>query len=186
MKNLRWMLPSLGLIALIGTGCIITSAQIFAHFDLPNPITINSATDPFELVPVDLSTVSDYNDNKDKLKGLSDLAVVGKFTNVAGPAGGVEVWITPGVTSFTTVAQITAGATKLWGPASIGAAGSATAAHNVTWDESTALFNPAGKKILIDESLGDGVFTIYTFGTAGVYSIKVDDGALILVIAAST
>ncbi|MBI1799516.1 MAG: hypothetical protein HYR73_07480 [Candidatus Eisenbacteria bacterium] len=179
MNRLRWILPSLALAALTATGCIILSGQIFAHYDLPDPFTIDSSSNILHRELVDLNTVSEYKDNKDKLKGLSDVAVVGKFTNLAGSAGAVEVWITKDPTAFTTVAQVMAGATKLWGPASIGAA---VASHNINWDESSKLFTSDGKKMLIDEVKGDGVFTIYVFGTAGTYLIKVDHGAILLVI----
>ena len=185
MKNLRLVVPSLALAALTGTGCWITSAQIFAHFALTNPFTIdNAAAVPFEREYVDLSVESqDYKDNKDKLKTLSDLAVVGTFTNnVPSPAGGVEFYITPGNTNLGSVPAITSGATKLWGPGTIGAA---PATRTIGWDDSAALFTAAGKQILIDAATHDGTFTIYAIGTAGTYNITVTDGFLILVLDAA-
>jgi hypothetical protein len=182
MKGNRLLLLGLGavaLVALVATGCFITSGQIFLHYDLPNPFTIDSSTDPFERVPVDLNTIGDYKKHKDKLKGLADAAVIGKFTNVSGPAGGVEVWITPTTTNYGDITQVQANAIKLWGPGTIGATGSV---HNVTWTESAKLFTAAGKKMLIDEVKGDGIFTLYTFGTMGTYNIKVDNGGVILII----
>jgi hypothetical protein len=182
MRNLRVILPSLALAALTATGCFIVSGQIFVHFELPNPVNIDGA-DGWELVPVDLADVGkDYSDNKDKLKDITDLAIVGTFKNTAGPGGTVEVWITPGTTSLAGIAAIKAGATRLWGPASIGAAPSSV---TIGWDESAKLFNPAGKAILLSEAKGDGQFTLYTIGTAGVTnSIEIDNGALILTLAA--
>jgi hypothetical protein len=181
MKRVRLLLLGAAALALalVAGGCFITSAQVFVHYSLPNPFTIDSATDPFERVDVDLNEISDYADNKDKLKGLADGAIVGLFTNVAGPAGGVEVYITPGATSYTSNSEITAGAVKLWGPGTIGATG---ATHNVDWSESAKLFNAAGKAILINEVKGDGKFTLYTVGTTGTYHIKVDKGFIVLVL----
>ena len=184
MKNLRLLLVGLGLVALAAlgtTGCFITSAQILAHYALPSPFTINGA-DGYETIPVDLNTVSDYKDNKDKLKDVSDLAIIGKFTNTDGTGGGVEFYISPGSPSLTSPAAIRAGATKLWGPGSIGATGTVRV---LGWDDSAALFNPAGKAILINEAKGDGVFTLYAIGSAGtVNHIQVDKGFLVLVISA--
>jgi hypothetical protein len=184
MKKHRLLLLGVGLVALVGlaaTGCFITSAQILAHFALPNPVSIDGA-DGFERVPVDLNTIKDYADNKDKLKDIVDLAIVGSFKNTGGPGGVVSVYITPGTTNFTSPAAIVAGSTKLWGPGSIGATGSV---HNVGWTESAALFNAPGKKILLDEGKGDGEFTLYTVGSPGVVNhIRIEEGALILVIAA--
>ena len=184
MKNRRLLLLGLGLVALIAlgaTGCFITSAQILVHYALPNPFTING-TDGYEQVAVDLNTVSDYKDNKDKVKNISDFAVIGKFTNTTGTGGGVEVYITAGATNYTSPAAIRAGATKLWGPGTIGATGST---RTITWDDSATLFTPAGKAMLLNEAKGDGVFTLYTVGTPGsTNTIRVDKGYLILVIGA--
>ena len=171
-------------------GCIITSAQILTHFSLPNPFTINSAVpgDQSERVPVDLAVDvgSDYTDNKGKLQGLLDLAILGTFTNENGPAGAVEVYIVP---SYDTPAGGSLpppqGAVLLWGPVDLGAAGGPDATRTLTWDDSAALFNPAGKQLLIDEVKGDGQFTLYIVGTAGVYSIRVDNGVVSLVLDAS-
>ena len=183
MRTLRLPLV-LALAALAAAGCILTSAQILAHYELPNPFIIDSATTQTVRIDVDLNTVSEYTDNKDKLKGLSDVAIVGKFTNLSATPGGVEVWITPGTTAFTTKSEVTSGATLLWGPATVGGSGTSTAVHDVGWDESAQLFHAAGRKILIDEGLGDGQFTLYTIGTAGVYRIRVDAGSMILTISA--
>ena len=180
MAKLRILLPSLGLAALILNGCIITQAQVFANFPLPSPFTIDSTTDPFERVVVDLNTIPEYNEHKDKLKGLSDVAIVGTFTNLADSLGAVEVWITHDPTNYLTIGQVTSGATKLWGPGTIGASGTATASRTIGWDESAGLFNAAGKKILIDEALGDGTLTLYMFGTAANYQIRVENGNIIL------
>ena len=76
MKITRLLLAGAVLGALLGNGCIITSAQILTHYSLTNPFTINSsAADHSELIPVDLTTVKDWNDHKDDLKGLTDLAI---------------------------------------------------------------------------------------------------------------
>ena len=174
--KLRLLVGSVGLSALVLTGCFITQAQVFANFALPNPFTIDSTTDPFERVAVDLNTISAYNDHKDNIQTLSDVAIVGKFTNEAGPAGTVEAWITPGITNYATVNEVKANGTKLWA----GSIGAAPSTKVIGWDESAEMFNPAGKTMLIDEAKGDGQFTIYTFGTSGLYRIKVEDGQILL------
>jgi hypothetical protein len=177
MNRFRVALLGLGLGALTLTGCFITQAQIFAHFAFPPTFTINSATDPFERIVVDLNTIDEYEEHKDKLNSLSDFAVVGTFVNESGPAGGVEVWVTREITNYTSVGQVTANAVKLWGPGAIGASPST---RTIGWDDSAALFNAAGKALLLEEAKGDGELTLYTFGTAGVYDIRVENGFLVL------
>jgi hypothetical protein len=181
MKNLRVILPSLALAALTLSGCFITSGQIFVHYALTNPLIISGA-DGFEKVDVDLNGIKDYSDNKDKLKTISDVAIVGTFTNTLGPGGTVAVYITSGTTNLVGAAAIVAGATKLWGPASIGPTGSVV---TIGWDDSAKLFDPAGKAILLAEAKGDGQFTLYTVGSPGVdNAINVDNGSLILTLGA--
>ncbi len=185
MRIHRALLASLAaaaVTALVATGCFLTSAQIFAHFDLPNPVTVDSQTHPFERVAADLNQIQQYRAQKSKLMGLSDIAVVGTFTNLSGPAGTIEVWITPGPTNFSTVAQVKSGAVRLWGPESIGAAGTGAAVVTLTRQNSDNLFTAAGKSILINQAKGNGMFTLYAFGTAGVYKIRVDHGSLVLVL----
>jgi hypothetical protein len=182
MKTTRLLLASVVLGAVLGNGCIITSAQVLTHFGLPNPVTIDSSNpaDHSELIPVDLSTLSEYRDHKDELKGLTDVAILGKFTNVNGPAGGVLVYITPTLDSPAGGApSVPAGATLLWGPGTIGPTGDS---RTIGWDESAGLFNKAGKDLLISEVKGDGQFTLYTTGSTGTYNIRVDDGELVLVL----
>lgn len=182
MKNR--LLLTLGLVALAAlgaAGCFLTSAQVLAEFALPNSFTIDGA-DGYERVAVDLNTIDAYEDHKEKLETISDLAIVGKFTNVNGPGGGVEFYITAGNTDLVGPAAIRASATKLWGPGTIGATGSV---RTVGWDDSAKLFTAAGKKILLAEAKGDGEFTLYSVGTAGATNeIQVDKGYLILVLGA--
>jgi hypothetical protein len=184
MKNLRLLPLAFGLVALVAlgaTGCFLTSAQVLVHFALPNPFTIDGA-DGYERIPVDLNTIDEYKDHKELLKTISDFAVLGKFTNVNGPGGGVVFYITPGNTSLTSPAAITAGATKLWGPGTIGATGDS---RTLGWDASAGLFTAAGKKILLTEAKGDGEFTLYSIGTPEASNvIRVDKGFLVLVLGA--
>ncbi len=185
MRGLRTVLLSLALGAVTLTGCFITQAQIMAFFELSNPFTIGPPPEnPVHRELVDLNTIDDYADNKEDLEGLSDLAVVGTFTNVTplGPTntgGTMEVWITADDTNLTD--PTTGGAVKLWGPKSIGPNPDAV---TITWDESAALFTKAGKDLLIQEIKGDGIFTayVYTTGGAAAQSFRVDDGGIILVL----
>jgi hypothetical protein len=183
MKKIHLLILAVALLALTGADCWLTSAQVLAEFDLPNPFTID-ASDNMEKVVVDLTTISEYEDNKDKLKGLTDLAVLGTFENVSGPAGTVDIYITPDeTTNFANAGAVVAGATKLWGPASIGPSTGPNNVVTLGWDESAGLFNSAGKQILIDETKGDGHFAIFAVGTpGGAYNIEVREGFLVLVL----
>ncbi|HEY6221250.1 MAG TPA: hypothetical protein VIX13_01820 [Candidatus Eisenbacteria bacterium] len=175
MKNLRWIVPAL-LLAAATPGCVLVSGQFLIDFDLSNFTTSTDTAVTRE--DVDLTTKSDYQDHKNDLKGLSDVAVLGKITNNGVADIGVEVWMTASPTTYTTPGQVTANATKLWGPFNLAAG----ATKQVGWDESAKLFSSTGKALLINEIKGDGQFTIYAIANAGTYSFKVDNGVLALVI----
>ncbi len=182
MKRHAWNGPALVLalgLGLMSAGCILTSGQIQIHFDLPS-FTGNSATGILGTT-IDLNTESEYKDNKDKLKDLSDLAVLGKFTNNSATPVNVEVWMTPAPTSYTTATQLNGDLTKIkvWGPFQV--AGSATKV--IDWNASAQLFTVAGKAALLNEAKGGGNFTLYAVGAAGSpYDFSVANGALVLVI----
>ncbi|MBI4363913.1 MAG: hypothetical protein HY568_00630, partial [Candidatus Latescibacteria bacterium] len=120
-------------------------------------------------------------DNKDKLKDLSDLAVLGKFTNNAGTAVNVDVWITTDPSNHLTEADLMNDPTriKVWGPFAVAAG----APKVINWNESANLFSAAGKAAVLAEAKGDGNFTLYAVGPAGAsYDFTVENGALVLVI----
>jgi hypothetical protein len=182
MKSRRLLPLGLGLVALVAlgvTGCFLTSAQILVHFPLGDGFMIAGA-DGYKRIAVDLNTISDYKDNKNKLKNISDFALIGTLNNTDGPGGGVEVYITADNTSLTTPAAIRASATKLWGPGTIGPP---PATRAIGWDDSAGLFTAAGKKILLAEAKGEGKFTLYAIETpTAVNTITWSRGYLILVI----
>ncbi|MGH7724303.1 MAG: hypothetical protein ACREOU_02620 [Candidatus Eiseniibacteriota bacterium] len=169
-KTLALVLP------LLFVGCILTTGQITIDVPLDAPITIDSGT-PFHEEDVDLNTIDSYNDHKDDLDGLADLAVLGTVTNTGGPDATVTVYITADETSYTTVNQITTNALLLWGPFDVPAGETVT----IDWDDSAKLFAPDGKGTVLNEIKGDGMFTIYVVGGSG-NDFVVDPATLVLVV----
>jgi hypothetical protein len=182
MKRHTWLVPALGLtlgLGLLSAGCILTSGQIQIAFDIPS-FTANSVTGILG-TSIDLNSESEYQDNKDKLKDLSDLAVLGKFTNNSASPVNVEVWMTTTESNHLTEGALMGDPTrvKLWGPFQV--AGSATKV--IDWNTSAQLFSVAGKAALLSEAKGDGKFSIYAVGPGStVYDFSVANGALVLVI----
>ena len=175
MKNMRWLTAAL-LLGIAAAGCVLVSGQFLIDFKLQNFDVSTSTVVTRE--DVDLTTEGDYNDHKNDLKGLADVAVLGKITNTGTSDIGVEVWMTPTSTTYTTPTQVTTNGTKLWGPFNI----SAGATKQVGWNESAALFSSTGKAVLISEIKGDGQFTIYAIANATTYQFKVENGVLALVL----
>ena len=174
MRTARWIAPALA-VALAVSGCFLVSGQILIDFDLGSfDVTTSTVTRE----DVDLTTEEDYNDHKEDLKGLADVAVLGTINNTGATAIGVEVWMTTSTTTYTTVNEVTTNGTKLWGPFNLAAGSTAT----VGWDESAALFDATGKSVLIEDIKKDGQFTVYALSAAGTYEFDVDNGVLALVL----
>ena len=177
MKNLRLWLPVLALAGLISAGCFLVSGQFTITVAFSDPITIVS---PSAVLGqnIDLNTEPDYNDHKSQLKEVSDVALLGTFTNLNATATSVEIWMvaTPGA-ALTTDAAVRAAGQKVWGPMAL--AGSQ--AKVVGWDESAQLFT--GRQALIDQVKGDGEFALYALAS-GSYSFRINKGAFIAVISA--
>jgi hypothetical protein len=176
MKNLRWIVPALA-IALAAPGCVLTSGQFLIDFEL-NDFTATTET-AVTRQDVDLTTEEDYNDHKEDLQSLADVAVLGTLINNGGTAIHAELYMTPSSTpSYTNAADVKANAALLWGPFEVAAGASKT----VDWDESADLFSPAGKALLIQEIKGDGQFTVYMIAAEETYSFEVQNGVLALVL----
>jgi len=183
MKNLRILIPSIALAALTATGCFLISGQIVVSANLGDLHAVDglSAIGTY----VDLSVLSpDYKKHKDKLKDIVDIAVLGTFKNNLGAPVSGEVWIVPNPAGSGLLASqgavVAAGGIKLW---SMTLAANET--RKVDWDTSAGLFTPAGKTLLKNEIKGDGIFTLYLFGSTTNYDILVTNAVVVAVISAS-
>src|SRR5712692_11946283 len=113
MKIARWLTAAL-LLGIAAAGCVLVSGQFLIDFKLTNFAVSTSTTVTKE--DVDLTTEGDYNNHKSDLKGLADVAVLGKITNTGTSDIGVEVYMTPTTTNYLTPTEVTTNGTKLWGP----------------------------------------------------------------------
>jgi hypothetical protein len=181
MRSSRFIIP-LALVGALAAGCILTSGQFSVSFDLPNPIQIPSPLSILAL-PIDLTTVKVYQDHKDKLKDVADLAILGEIKNNSSTATQVEFWLTPTISSTTlTAAQVRSTGTLLWGPFDL----AANETTRIDWNRSAGLINGPGRDLLVTEIRGsaDGTFTLYAIGPAGAttYNFTINDGVLVVVV----
>lgn len=174
MKTLRMSLVLVTLAALAAAGCFLTSGQFVVHYELPDGTFNTSGT--FQGVLVDLNTIDEYNDHKQDLVRVEDLALVGDLRNNGASAVQAEVWIVPAATAEP--GGVVPGAVKLWGPVTV----PANSTVKVDWNESAALF--VGRQVLVDEIQGDGVFGLYLAAPSPTYDISTLNAAFITVISA--
>jgi len=171
MNVLRRAVPLLALAAL-AAGCMLTSGQFAATYNLPDPITVSQTfAANFD---VDLNTVSDYKDHKDQIKRVEDVALVGEFTNNGASATQVEVWL---VADTSLPVGLQPSGVRLWGPLTV----AANSTEKVDWDLSSALF--VGRQALIDEVKGDGHFRLYVAVNGS--NVTLTKGSLIVVVGAA-
>src|SRR5262245_34161221 len=123
MKALKFIIPAL-VLTFAAAGCILVSGQFLVDFSLDNFTVTNLST--FVKEDVDLNTNGDYNDHKDDLKAIADIAVLGKVTNNGSSDIGVEVYMTPTATNLPDVPTIKSTATRLWGPFKVKAGNTVT------------------------------------------------------------
>ena len=181
MKNLRLWFPVTGLAALLTAGCVLTSGQFIVTYEFAehgfDPVLITSPS-ALTGAQINLNEISDYEDHKDKLKDVADVALVGQLTNLSATATSVELWMvaTPGAL-LTSDAAVRGAGQKIWGTLALPGNGTV----QIDWDKSASLFT--GRQALVDEIKGDGRFDLYALGS-GAYSFRIDKGALIVVITA--
>ena len=179
MRTCRWILPTLALAGALAAGCMLLSGQFLVSFDLPSPPSVTP--EAVMCAGVDLHAVAAYREHVDDLKDVTDIAVLGEFTNTGAAAVDVDVWMTPGLTAYTDAASVVLDETavKVWGPLRVAPG----ATRKIGWDESAALF-AGGRAALLREVLGDGVFTLYALGGTSSYSFRLEHGCLVAVVAA--
>ena len=175
MNLLRRAGPPLALAALAAltsAGCMLTSGQFVATYDLPDPITVsqNFAAN----FDVDLNTVSDYKDHKNDIKRVEDVSLVGEFANGSASAAQIDVWL---VADPSLPVGPQPSGVRLWGPLTV----AANSTEKVDWNHSAALF--VGRQALIDEVKGDGHFRLYVAATGA--NCTVTKGALVVVVSAA-
>ena len=85
IKNLRTWLPVTALAALMASGCMLVSGQFIVPVEFvdfgADPLTVTNAN-ALSGVAINLNNVPEYNDHKEELKDVVDLAILGKITNL--------------------------------------------------------------------------------------------------------
>lgn len=178
IKNIRLWLSLAVLGGLLSSGCFLVSLQKQVVFLFDDPVTV-AGPSAMGGVAVDLNSVSEYEDNKDKLKDVADLALLGRVTNLTPTATTVEVWMvaSPG-TILTTESAVRAAGTKIWGTLSL----APNETKTINWNQSAQLFS--GRQSLVSEIKGDGRFDLYAIGSGTAYNFRISRGALVAVLSA--
>ena len=90
MNKINFALAAL-LAAALMTACGIATGSFTFGYELNGPIDSSNAT--LDKETIDLTTVEDYNDHKDQIKSVDNVALVGKVYNTGNTAVSGEVWL---------------------------------------------------------------------------------------------
>jgi len=88
----------------IGTGTIRLEYELDEFY---------SSSGNIQVVEVDLTTNEDYNDNKDKIKSVDQVTVVGWLINMQQADNSAEIWLSD-VGTFASEAEVRANATRVF------------------------------------------------------------------------
>lgn len=108
MKNLKTGILAF-LMPLFVAGCVGTGTIIIV-FELAEFVSSSSG---LEVVEVDLTDNSDYNDNKDRIKSIEQVTVIGWLVNELQTDNQAEIFIAD-VGTYSTPAEVQAGGTRVF------------------------------------------------------------------------
>jgi len=90
MNKIKYALAALLAVSLV-IGCGIATGSFTFVYEIDDTITSTHASLEYEYV--DLTTIDDYNDHRDNLHSLDNVAVVGSFENIGLSVIYGEVWL---------------------------------------------------------------------------------------------
>jgi hypothetical protein len=99
------------LIPAVITGCMLITGTTVLVFNVAG---FQSSTTTMRSVDVDLSTNSDYQDNKDKIKSVDAVTLAGIIGNLGANPIAAEVWLADSSANYSTPAEVRANATRIF------------------------------------------------------------------------
>jgi len=142
------------LIPVVIAGCILSGTMVF-HFNLTGGWISNGS---LQTRHVDLSENSDFNDNKDKLKSIDAIVIVGDVINLGSEDLTAQVYISDN--QYTTPAQVEANATRIFVSPSV------PANDTLHLDWTDGLSHMENLSAIEDQVKGDGQFYVYAISSS--------------------
>jgi len=174
------ILVFLAVIAAAGCG-VFDSKQVTLSVAVQPDSFVVATTQPLPSLPVDLTTLPEYNSIRSSIRGLSDLAILGRVRNNGLTFIRPEYWFTPGPTAFVNATQVRLNGTMLWAGPELAAS---PASAEFDWNKSAGLVHRDAFDAFFAEIQGDGAFTLYVIGaiTGTNYTFLMQDPRLVMVL----
>jgi hypothetical protein len=162
MKNAIGITLAAALAVLVG-GCFLTTGQKTIFKKVNTGATSNLKVNKIE---VHLDTEDDYAEHKDKIKSIDGISVVAVIKNNRDEPTRMKLYISND-TSLVDVGTIESDATPVFLSPTVPASDSL----RIGWAEGFQYIK--NKDALINEILGDGVFTLYAIADEPTFSLRV-------------
>jgi hypothetical protein len=177
IPRLRTTLAALAAAAVLAGGCVLVSGQFVVQYTLGD-VTVNSVSNVNGQY-VDLTGNSTYNDHKDDIKSLEDIALIGSIHNTGVASSTISVYLVDGNPGAIPASQVITSGTQVWGPLTVAAG----ATETLDWKSSTKLFG-AGKATLLAHIKSGTNFSLYALSNNSPYSFDITNAVFIAVIGA--
>ena len=180
-----WLYGGLVLTLLLNTSCFRV-LKLFS-VEMGNLSAVNGASSAGKYIILEDES-SDYADNKDKIKSVEEYTLLGTIQNNLSAPVSADVWIVEGPASPALLSDLAAvqaaGGVKI-----LTVALGADETKDLQWGRSNLqiafeqLFNPgASDDPVIRELEGDGVFTLYVFGSTSTYDVTVTNAQFVVTV----
>jgi len=153
-KNL--LLAAALLIPVVIAGCLASGTIVFV-FDLEG---FGAASGAMQTKQVDLSENEDYQDNKDKIKSVDAITLVGQVRNRGISTAGMEVWLSDNL--LANESQVRSQATQIFVSPTIPVGDTL----DLNWADGMDYIR--NFSVLEDQLKGDGQFYLYGIPTSGI------------------
>jgi hypothetical protein len=147
------------LIPIIIVGCVLTSGTKVFSVELSGWSSIPSQMQ-WKYIDV-ANESSDYQDNKDKLKSVDEVALVGYVVNTSPSEAYTKIYISDNLYTTPTQVETPGNSTLMFDSPAIAAGDSLY----LNWSD--ALAHVQNLSVLRDQLLGDGQFYVYAIPTNG-------------------
>ena len=165
----------LGLIALLigslAVGCGIVSGSFTIGYELDGDIHSTEAT--LEMEAIDLTTIEDYNDHKDNIESVDNVALVGTIYNIGNAPVSGEVWLVDYPdTLYDTPAEVRANGVRIFVSPVIPTSDSLV----IDWEDGLSYienFSDVQAAVML------GQFVLYGLGDSDFFDVDIDIDVII-------
>ena len=159
-------------LTLVIAGCLMSGQNTFTQ-RVEVVAATNTTVTP---IPIDLNEEPDYADNKDNLKSIDELSVVGIITNKLPVPANARIYLSNDAT-LTTVEEVEAEATLVFESPPVPASGKL----KIKWADGFQYVQ--NRKVIEDEIFGDGIFVLYAIAADTPFDLDVKAEIVIVITA---